>query len=107
MFTKIISETQIDSEVAHVQTKSESRTRWVDNVSFTVESVRFDFIKLKGHKLQRLCLVCYMHFFYSVLNNMTFGIGLSSALVYFSAFCFKNPFNISDTNTKLTDGKQH
>jgi len=45
MFTTIMSKTQIDSEVAHVQTKSESKTRWVDNVSFTVESVRFDCIK--------------------------------------------------------------
>ena len=51
MFTTIISKTQIDSEVAHVETKSKSRTRWVDNVSFTVESVRFDRIKLKGRML--------------------------------------------------------
>ena len=95
MFTTIISKTQIDSEVAHVQNKSESRTRWVDNVSFTVESVRFDCIKLKGHKLQRLCLVCCNYALLFLLNNITFGIRVLL------------PFNIkSDTNTKLTDGEQ-
>ena len=47
MFTTIIGKTQIESEVAHVQTKRDSRTRCVDNVSFTVESVRFDCIKSK------------------------------------------------------------
>ena len=109
MFTTIISKTQIDSELAHVQTKSESRTRWVDNVSFTVESVRFDRIKLKGQQITEVMPSLLYHIYaLFLLNNITFSIGLSSALVYFSAFCFKNPFNIkSDTNTKLTDGKQH
>lgn len=107
MFTTIISKTQIDSEVAHVETKSESRTRWVDNVSFTVESVRFDRIKLKGQQITEV-MPSLLYALLFLLNNITFSIGLSSALVCFSAFCFKNPFNIkSDTNTKLTDGKQH